>query len=201
MKLFYLDLEEISHIQLSQSLWKNCLNKGDWVVDATCGNGKDTLFLANQVLGQQDGKVFTYDIQEIALKKAHLLLKNNLTSSQLDRVFFLHKTHENFADLENLPMRLFVYNLGYLPGSDKTIFTKTDTTLVSIQKALSLTHHAISITCYPGHAEGKEESKGILDFLETYDSKNFYIRIYQNQKNSEAPFLIWIEKIKNGSFL
>ena len=55
--------------------------------------------------------------------------------------------------------KLIVYNLGYLPGSDKLLTTKTSSTLLSVEKALSLIapNGAISITCYPGHEEGKKE--------------------------------------------
>jgi len=60
-------------------LWKHVIRKGDTVVDATCGNGNDTLAMANMVkdeLGK--GCVYGMDIQKDAIKNTSFLLDVSL---------------------------------------------------------------------------------------------------------------------------
>ena len=54
-------------IDKSHKIWEGVLTPGDHVIDATCGNGHDTLFLAKCVDLERGGKVFAFDIQEKAL--------------------------------------------------------------------------------------------------------------------------------------
>src|SRR5512144_1655855 len=65
---------------------------GDRVMDATCGNGHDTLFLAGLV--GAGGTVFAFDVQEQALEKTRQLLGEN---GYLDRVQLFHAGHEELA--------------------------------------------------------------------------------------------------------
>ena len=51
--------------KFSHSMLQECIKSGDCVVDATMGNGNDTIFLSKLV--QNEGKVFAFDIQEAAL--------------------------------------------------------------------------------------------------------------------------------------
>ena len=45
---------------------ENIIQEGDVVVDATMGNGYDTVYLAKKV--GENGKVYAFDVQEEALK-------------------------------------------------------------------------------------------------------------------------------------
>ncbi len=183
------------HIDLAHDYWKNHLKKGDFVIDATCGNGNDTLFLSECVLTEADGIVYAYDIQNKAIEKTKELLKDNLTSNQLKRVSFINKSHENF-NLSKKPS-LIVYNLGYLPGHDKTITTNVYSTLKSINNALLLINDsgAISITCYPGHEEGKREEEKLLNELSLLNHKEWHICYHRWINKLNAPSLIWIKRL------
>ena len=60
-----------SHLNLAHHYWERLLRPGDWAIDATCGNGNDTLKLA-QILGE--GGVIGIDIQQEAINKTEALL-------------------------------------------------------------------------------------------------------------------------------
>ncbi len=167
------------------SYWKEWLNPSDTVIDATCGNGKDTLVLAELV---PKGKVISLDIQEIALERARLL------TAHLHNISFCLQSHENLSF--EPPIKLIVYNLGYLPGGDKTLTTSTETTLKSLKAALHLTRKggAISLTCYPGHPEGKRELEAIQAYLAALSSHwecPFKITLYEWEETK--PVFIWIQ--------
>ena len=56
------------HLKLAQFYWKNLLNNSSLAIDATCGNGRDTLFLA------QICSVIGMDIQTSAIQNTEALL-------------------------------------------------------------------------------------------------------------------------------
>ena len=66
-------------------LVQKVLKPGDWAIDATAGNGKDTLFLAKTVT--KSGQVFAFDIQDQALEMTRNLLavNNALTRRSINK--------------------------------------------------------------------------------------------------------------------
>ncbi|MFS8563195.1 MAG: methyltransferase domain-containing protein [Rhabdochlamydiaceae bacterium] len=170
------------HLDLAFQYWKRWLKPTDTVFDATCGNGKDTLRLASLV---PQGKVLALDIQEDAIASAR-------KTAPLGNVFFYLQSHVSFPPSD--PVKLIVYNLGYLPFGDKSITTLSTTTLQSLREALRLTFWggALSLTCYPGHPEGLIEKKAIFSFLQTLDPQEWKISFHEWKETS--PCLIWIEK-------
>jgi hypothetical protein len=188
-----------SHLDLAHLYWKLLLNSGDAVVDATCGNGKDTLFLAQTVLGKKadSGLVVGIDIQKKSIENTHALLKKELTDLQLSRVHLFNHSHIDFPEIALLhPVKLIVYNLGYLPGGDKTLTTKVSSTLESVRKALQIIapQGAVSITCYPGHAEGAEEKTSLLKMSESLDPQQWDVSHSQWLNRSSSPSLLFIQK-------
>ncbi len=180
------------HIIYSHKLWKKHLKNNCQVIDATCGNGKDTLFL----LKQTKGKVYCFDIQKIAIEKTKLLLKKTFKNEDFNRTKFFNLSHEHLNIIEE-QVSLIVYNLGYLPGGDKTITTTCKSTIKSLSQAMRLLNNkgAISIMCYPGHSEGEIEEKAILNFLSNISLDDWEIFHYRwIKKNKKTPSLVWIKK-------
>lgn len=174
------------HLALAKKYWKEHLNPGDVVIDATCGNGHDTLYLC-----ELKANVFSFDIQDAAIEKAKKLIQG------IDHVHLFKKSHALIDEiLFPKPPRLIVYNLGYLPGGDKSITTHTQTTLKSIALSVGLvaSDGAISITCYPGHDEGACEEEAIVDFLSTL-SKEWIICFHRHLNRPRSPTLIWMTKV------
>ena len=171
------------HIALAQTYWKNHLKLGDLAIDMTCGNGHDTLFLSNLAT-----TVFAFDIQEAAIHKTKALVPSATT---------FHRSHDELNQISlPSPPRLIVYNLGYLPGGDKSVVTKTDSTVNSLRQAIELiaASGAISIMCYPGHEEGLEEEREVLAFVKELSSKEWTISFHQWINRPRAPSLVWLVK-------
>ena len=181
------------HLSLAKTYWQSHLNPEDFAIDMTCGNGHDTQYLASLVT---NGWVFSVDIQKEALVKAQELLGCD------PRIRFIHQSHS-----EPLPFplpgspNLIVYNLGYLPGGDKSITTKAENTLRSLELAcdLLLNRGALSITCYPGHEEGNKEEELVIAWAKKLDPKLWRICLHQWINRKFAPSLLWIIKLNEPS--
>ena len=173
-------------IDLAHHFWKLLIRPGDGAIDATCGNGHDTLFLA-----QICKAVVSLDIQEKALHTAQA----RLAEHGLSNVCFLQMSHATLPEAE-FPIRLIVYNLGYLPGGDKELTTLVETTLKSVQEALIRVESGgmISITCYPGHSEGAREEEALLAFCDRLDRNSFSVSQHTWKSRKSGPSLLLIQK-------
>lgn len=186
-----------SHIDLAHKHWRSLIMPGDLVVDATCGNGHDTLVLAELALAHRAGKLYALDVQPIAIETCKQMLSNRLPRELYEKIRFVQGCHSVFPEeIRPQTVRLVAYNLGYLPGGDKNKTTKSETTLKSIQESQTLLQNGgvVSITCYPGHPEGEEEEQKILDFASSLDPKQWSCchHRWMNRKNS--PTLLLIQK-------
>lgn len=173
------------HLTLAKNYWKGHLKPSDLAIDATCGNGHDTLFLSEicHVIG--------LDIQNQAISSTEALMQRH------EKKAILHRMSHDQIDTLPLPHppRLIVYNLGYLPHGDKSIVTKTETTLESVKKSLEILapDGAISITCYPGHEEGEREEKALIGFVERLPAQ-WSVCLHKWLNRPKAPSLIWITR-------
>lgn len=184
------------HLQIAHSYYEKLLFPSDNVIDATCGNGKDSLFLSTLI---SEGNLFCYDIQEKAIENTKLLLMEN--PQKLITVKLIHDSHIHFNEIPaNTPIKLITYNLGYLPGGNKEITTMTSATIESIKSGLNLVtaNGALSITCYSGHTEGAKEELAIFELLDSLDKTKFNISLLE-WPGKDAPSFIWIKKL-NSSF-
>lgn len=190
-------MRPLSHIQLAHLLWKQHLRPGDNAIDATCGRGKDSLWIAQACLTEEKGFLIGMDIQEEALTATRSLLHSNLAPEQFQRISLLCQSHCQFPAIAfALPVRLIVYNLGYLPGGDKDITTQTAHTLQSIETAVEILAPGglISITCYPGHPEGKKEKEEILKRIDSNYFKGVHASTYHSLSAPFAPSIVFLEK-------
>jgi len=185
------------HLVLAKNYWAAHLKPGDAAIDATCGNGHDTLYLSRLLLQNENSLVVGLDIQGIAIQNTDFLLHQSLDIEQRKRVLLQRICHSKISDIPlPFPPRLIVYNLGYLPGGDKTIVSKTNTSLQSLENALSLValDGAVSIMCYPGHEEGEREEKALLAYLESLPSNRWTICYHKWLNRPRSPTLIWIKR-------
>lgn len=165
---------------------KNNINKNDITVDATAGNGNDTLLLA-----KISKFVYSFDIQKQAINNTLNLLKdNNLSNYKL-----INDSHENILNYL-IDFKCVVFNLGYLPKSDKKITTKKETTIKTLKK---LTSHLkkeqfIIITCYPQHLEGQVEAPAVLNFASNLDNSFNVLHYHLINSKGNPPFVVLIEK-------
>jgi SAM-dependent methyltransferase len=186
-----------SHLDAAHSYWKQLLKVGDIVVDATCGNGHDTLFLSTLALSPDEGRVIAFDIQQQAIEASSERLQAHLPPELCARVQLIHGSHADFpATLSPSSVKLIVYNLGYLPGSNKRTTTTAEVTVASVEKGLELLTPGgmISITCYPGHAEGAREETLLLQFAEKLDPRLWSCSHQRWLNRKQAPSLLLIQK-------
>lgn len=162
-------------------------------VDFTMGNGYDTLFLSTLV---QNGQVYAFDIQESAIKSTGERLRNNGVSN----VMLIQDSHSEVKKYVDSPINAAMFNLGYLPGGDKSIHTMTDTTLKAVQNALDLLAPGgvMTVSVYPGHDEGTREGDALLDMLSLVDRHDFSILQCKMLNSPASPFIIAIERNKKG---
>lgn len=153
----------ISLVRLAQESIAEVLGTGDHAVDATAGNGHDTLFLARTV--GPAGRVTAFDIQPAALAATRQRLQEQ---ELLAHVRLIPAGHETMEDHVKAPIRAAMFNLGYLPGGDKAVTTTTDTSLRGLTAACRLLapDGRISVMVYTGHPGGDAEHDAVLTFLE-----------------------------------
>jgi len=177
-------LTELAHQQL-----KNFIQAGDSVIDACAGNGHDTLFLAQRVCAS--GKVLALDIQAQAIATT----RKRLQQENIHWVELIQANHGEMAKLVPQPQRVraIVFNLGYLPGSDKSVVTQAEHTLKALQTGLDILDRPgiISILCYRGHDGGIQEYERINDWLSHLDTSQYHIQQFSNPQSRElSPVLI-----------
>jgi len=179
--------------QWVQSLIRMYIEPGDVCVDATAGNGHDTLFLCQQV--GISGKVFAFDIQEQAIANTSNLLGQKISFQNYDLICDSHVNMSRYIELESVDFIMF--NLGYMPGGNHSISTNGETTIEAIRNGFSLLKKGgiMSVCIYSGGDSGFEEKNQVLPFLETLDEKRYtVIRCdYINRKNN-PPIPVMIQK-------
>ena len=166
-----------------------CLQYADTegtAVDATCGNGHDTLWLAERF-----ARVYGFDIQESAIESTRARLKEE----GVENVELIHDSHAKMADYIKERPRVIVFNLGYLPGGDKSITTLRETTLPAIRDAISLMDKdaILNIAVYPGHKEGDAEGQMILDYLAGISRHRVCATLVKIVNSPTSPFFIVVE--------
>lgn len=180
-------------VPLTHFFLRQRLNPGDRAIDATCGNGQDTLLLA-ELVGTR-GKVWAFDIQGEALEKT----RERLDAARLQaRVNLIHSGHQKMVACVNEPVRAVVFNLGYLPNGDREIKTSVETTLVALNQAkeLLLPSGIILIAVYTGHEGGGDEWAAVKEWAENLSPYEFNVwQSRQLNRSEKAPFLVVVEKM------
>ena len=171
---------------LAQEILRPLIRPGDLVIDATAGNGYDTVFLAECV--GPTGKVLAFDVQEAALASARARV------GETRCVEFFHESHGKMADHaagESVAVVMFI--LGYLPGDDHQLTTQSAETLVALEAAVRLIKlgGALSVICYPGHPAGAAEAEAVERWLTAQAADGWRIARYGAVGTRRpAPFLL-----------
>lgn len=176
-------------LEMAHDFLAQVITPEDIVVDATMGNGHDTLFLAK--LAKQ---VYAFDIQNQALEKTSQRIQE-AGLSNVDLILQGHETVDQFV----AEVKAAIFNLGYLPSADKSIITQPQTTLEALEKLCQMLVKGgrIAIMIYYGHEGGDIERDAVLDFVSQLPQQEYTATIYRtlNQINN-PPFLVMIEKLE-----
>lgn len=165
------------------------VREGGTCIDATAGRGYDTAFLTELV--GSTGKVLAFDIQQCALDSTAELLKSKGLSAEL--ILDSHANMARYAEPESVDC--IVFNLGYLPSGDHSIFTHAPSSIQAINEGLNLLKHGglICVTVYYGGDSGYEERDELLPFLKTLDDSKYQVLatfFYNWKKDPPIPVFI-----------
>ncbi|MFQ3544711.1 class I SAM-dependent methyltransferase [Halobacillus rhizosphaerae] len=182
----------------AHELMKEVLKEGDTAIDGTCGNGHDTVFLANLV--GETGRVYGFDIQAQAIDSTSDRLREDGMEDRVELIQDSHGSCMNYISTAHLSsLQGAIFNLGYLPGGDKSIVTTPTETIASLEHLFANLNKdgLIVLVIYHGHPGGQEEKNAILDFVSQLDQNSFQVLQYNflNQRNN-PPFVVAIEKLK-----
>lgn len=170
---------------------KQYVKEGSLCIDATAGRGYDTAFLAELV--GKSGKVIAFDIQQEAVDSTKKLLEEK--GLEADVVLDSHANMDKYAD-ENT-VDCIVFNLGYLPRGNHSIFTHFDSTREAIEKGLRLLKCGglMCVSVYYGGDSGYEEKDALLPWLKTLDDAKYQVLVttFHNWKK-DPPIPIFILK-------
>lgn len=185
-----------SIVELSHDYLAQVLKPGDNVIDATAGNGADTIFLASLV--GETGMVWAFDVQSCALSYTYNLLAEKGLTKQVKLIGANHRDMREYVDS---PVKAVVFNLGYLPGGDHTLTTTAPDTLYALEESMDLLQDGgiIVISVYWGHTQGEEEKNALADFLREPKMKSWQVMEISIPNRAKAPCLIIIEKKEKGT--
>ncbi|MGL4589405.1 MAG: class I SAM-dependent methyltransferase [Mycoplasmatales bacterium] len=154
------------------------------IIDATCGNGYDTFKLATKY---PSSRIIGIDVQIQAIS----ITRERCSS--LPNVELLMQSHEVLPEYNDVS--LIIYNLGYLPNSDKNVQTQAKTTIKSIESGLNklIQNGAIILSIYQGHDQGVE-AKAVLNYLKTINKYQYIVSKYELLNVNNPPIIVVIEK-------
>lgn len=162
---------------------------GDVVIDATVGNGHDTLFLSDLV--GPTGSVFGFDIQPAALAAAanRLADRSNVRLILADHV----RLNEHVPAAFHGRVAAVLFNLGYRPGGDHTVTTRAETTLPALAATVPLIRPGgvLTVVAYRGHRGGTEETDAVRTYLSSLSADQFERREYPSPGES-GPVLFCV---------
>ena len=195
----------LKQLEMAHWMLKDIIKTNDVVVDATMGNGYDTQFLAE--LG---ANVYAFDVQEEALNATEKRLddagiKNQIFEKNLSNLLtepsvnLVLSGHEKLSEYVKEPIKAAIFNLGYLPKTDKSVGTKADTTLTALDALTNqlVVGGRIAIMIYYGHEGGMEEKDAVIKWTSSLPQKDWEVTSYAplNQIHT-PPILVLIEKRK-----
>lgn len=177
-------------LEQAHAILSSLISSEDVVIDATMGNGHDTLFLASLAK-----EVYAFDIQEKALENTKEKVKD------LPHVHLIHDSHENILNYVT-DFRGVIFNLGYLPQGDQHITTHHEVTIKTLNLLLPKLpkNGFIQIVVYPGHEEGMEEHHAIQHWLKELNIHQYQvIESHFLNETKRPPYLLMIYKTKDES--
>ena len=181
-------------VPLSHFFLRQRVRPGDLVLDATCGNGLDTLLLAE--LAGEGGRVWGFDVQPRAIAATRALLERE---GRLSAVELVQAGHERLSEFVPFGLHAAVFNLGYLPGGETSLVTSPESTVSALGQAASLLDRGgiITVSLYTGHEGGPEEALAVESWGASLVPKNFNVWCSrQLNRPGIAPYLILVERIR-----
>ncbi|MEK6258882.1 MAG: class I SAM-dependent methyltransferase [Planctomycetota bacterium] len=184
----------------AHAIIRQAVQPGDIAIDATAGNGHDTKFLAELV--GETGHVYAIDLQQKALQRTAALLAETTLAN-------IHLVQGDHAELKSIipgehhgRIAAVMLNLGYLPGSNRSLATLTDSTLKAIRSALEILRPGgvLTVIAYSGHPDGADESFAVESLMRDLSPVDYDTAKHLAASNStSAPRLLVVKKKGNNA--
>ncbi len=159
-----LHVPDLTAVRLAQQLLAGTVKPGGLYVDATCGNGHDTLFLCR--LAGPEGHVIGLDIQPMAVQATNTLLAQNGMDRIGQAILADHRDLLRFAPAGSADCVMF--NFGWLPGAAHTVHSQAEASVAAVRAALEALKPGgvLSAVLYSGKVIGRSEKQAVLDYLQ-----------------------------------
>ena len=176
--------------EVAKSFLDDCIPPDGIVCDFTMGTGHDTLWFSGLVPA---GHVYAFDVQPLALERTRERLD---AAGGCPNVTLILDSHEHFDRYVGVPFDAGMFNLGYLPTSDRVLTTKAETSLAAVKKAVEHVKvgGTVVVVVYPGHPEGRREGELLTAFAASLDPKRFDATCYRLVNVPDCPFVLAFQK-------
>ena len=184
----------VSLTKLAHSIVRRAVRLGDTVIDATAGNGHDTVFLS--VCTGPTGRVLAIDIQAEAIQST----RSRLETEAIANVTLYQEDHSKVLKSMQVSSEVvgaIMFNLGYLPGGDKQRTTSAATTTEAIAAGVSLLKQGgvMTVVAYRGHSGGQEEARAVEEWSQGHKAPSFTTEVIPGAvDNDESPVLYVFRK-------
>lgn len=186
-------------VEWTHELVQARLREGAWAVDATAGNGHDTLLLA-QCVGSS-GRVFAFDVQQAAIDASKARLTDAKVAAPCTWILDSHASMDRLLPAEaHGKLEAIMFNLGWLPGQDKSCITRKESTLAALQISVEWLRPGglITIVVYPNHEGGDSEAGAVADWVCALSSKTFEVRHMRSHYRQGLSPECWAIRKRRG---
>ena len=160
------------------------------LVDMTCGNGHDTVFLAQHM--NQSAQLYAFDIQSCAVEETQKIMSGK--NSEHPNIIYGVGSHDQLIMQITAPLDIVIFNLGYLPAGDHAIYTQSATTINACKICLNkiAKNGIIMLAAYPGTPAGEEEQHALKKFLKHVPQKEYDVSCWQPLNQIHNPPILYI---------
>lgn len=183
---------QVNALSIAHDFLRAHVRSGAFAIDATAGNGHDTAFLCELV--GSTGRVLALDIQPAAAAATGALLREK-GFAQGRAVCASHAELARFAAPGTADA--IVFNLGYLPGGDHTVFTTPEESIPALRTSLELLAPGgvLTVCAYSGKAQGTAERDAVLRFARALPARQYAVSIELfSDRAGLPPIPICVEK-------
>ena len=176
----------------AREMIEGAMFEGARAIDATMGNGNDTLFLSRAV--GENGRVYAFDIQEAALNSTRDRL---IAEGAPENYTLICASHHRVREFVREPIKAGMFNLGYLPGSGKKgVTTLRETTMAAVEAAIELLlpDGVLIVAIYPGHEEGELEGEMLREYFSTLSKYQICPSLFRILNSPTSPYFFLVEK-------
>ena len=183
---------KLNTLSMVHEFLKQNVQEGMSCIDATAGKGRDTALLC-QLVGKS-GHVLAFDIQQEAVSQTRALLEQE--GLQANVILDSHANMERYAEAGTVDC--IVFNLGRLPGGNRLIFTRAESSIQAIDAGLHLLkpRGVMAIALYYGKENGYEEKNAVLQHLKAVDERAYTVLCCEwcnRHGDPPMPIFIWKE--------